>query len=188
MAFPDEKAKSRQSDSKCSFYLEGLRESASFRKDYKDNMKNVVKANEMPIERSPDGLIKHIIHEKMNTMEMCIDAYMQFLEGGESTGRSRHLTEEIMYVVEGKGYDLHWDVNFDCKDEFEWEWDSEPKKFEWKEGDFVYVPPYVIHQRFNADPDKEARVIVINSRIIKKMGFDWFEQLENAKGFEDVNV
>jgi hypothetical protein len=24
---------------------------------------------------------------------------------------------------------------------------------------------------------------VINSRIIKPMGFDWFEQLENAEGF-----
>jgi gentisate 1,2-dioxygenase len=186
MAFDDEKARSRLSDAECNFYLEGLQESASFRDAYKSKMKNIVKANEMPMERSPDGLIKHIIHEKMDTMEMCIDAYMQFLEPGKGTGKSRHLTEEIVYVVEGRGYDLHWDVDFDCKDEFEWEWKSEPKKFEWKEGDFIYVPPYVIHQRFNADPDNEARVVVVNSRIIKKMGFDWFDQLENAEGFEDV--
>ncbi len=50
------------------------------------------------------------------------------------------------------------------------------------------MPPYVTHQRFNSDSKNEARVIVINSRIIKKMGFDWFEQLENADGFEDVKV
>lgn len=188
MAFKDETEKAHLSDQNCSFYLEGLRESAEFRKVYKTQMKGVVKANEMPMERSPDGLIKHVIHEKMNTTEMCIDAYMQFLEGGESTGKSRHLTEEIAYVIQGHGYDLHWDVNFDCKDEFEWSWDNEPKKFEWKEGDFIYVPPYVIHQRFNGDPSNQARVMVVNSRIIKKMGFDWFEQLENAKGFEDVKV
>lgn len=187
MAFADEKAKAR-SDKTCSFYLENLKESAAFRQDYKTKAKKTVKADEMPMERSPDGLIKHIIHEKMGTAEMCIDAYMHFIDPGKSTGKSRHLTEEIMYVVEGRGYDLHWDVDFDCKDEFEWEWAKEPKKFEWKEGDFVYVPPYVIHQRVNADPDNEARVVVINSRIIKKMGFDWFEQLENAEGFEDVKV
>jgi gentisate 1,2-dioxygenase len=186
MAFKDEKVKARQSGATCSFYLEGLKESASFRDAYKSKARKVVKAGEMPMERAPDGLIKHIIHEKMNTAEMCIDAYMQFIEPGKATGKSRHLTEEIMYVVEGRGYDLHWDVDFDCKDEFVWEWAKEPKKFEWKEGDFVYVPPYVIHQRFNSDPDKEARVIVVNSRIVKKMGFDWFEQLENAEGFEDV--
>jgi quercetin dioxygenase-like cupin family protein len=116
-------------------------------------------------------------------MEMCVDIYMQFIEGGSRTGKHRHLSEEIFYVVEGSGYDLHWDVKFDCKDEFEWAWESEPKKFEWKEGDFVYIPPYVMHQHFNGDAKNEARIIVINSRIVKKMGFDWFEQVENAPGF-----
>jgi hypothetical protein len=40
-----------------------------------------------------------------------------------------------------------------------------------------------MHQHFNADPKNEARIVVINSRIVKKMGFDWFEQIENAPGF-----
>lgn len=187
MAFADERAKAR-SDKNCAFYLEGLKESAAFRQAYKSAAKKVIKSHEMPMERSPDGLIKHIIHEKMGTAEMCIDAYMQFIDPGKATGLTRHLTEEIAYVVEGHGHDLHWDVEFDCKDEFIWSWAKEPKKFEWKEGDFIYVPPYVTHQRCNGDSAKEARVIVINSRIIKKMGFDWFEQLENAKGYEDIKV
>jgi len=49
--------------------------------------------------------------------------------------------------------------------------------------DFVYIPPYVTYQHFNADPDKSARIIMITSRIVKKMGFDWFEQVERAEGF-----
>ena len=51
-------------------------------------------------------------------------------------------------MVEGEGYDLHWDMKFDCQDKFIWEWADEPKKFEWKQGDYVYVPPYTNHQRF----------------------------------------
>ena len=144
---------------------------------------NVVKAADMPFERSPDGLIKHIVHEQMNTKECCLDIYQQFLPPGKASGKHRHLTEEIFFVVEGRGYDLHWDVRFDCDHEMEFTWDEEPKRFEWSQGDFVYIPPYCAHQHFNSDPNNEARIIVINSRILKPMGFDWFEQLENAEGY-----
>ena len=182
MSSNDEKTGARQSESTCSYYTDALRDSAAFRKEYVER-RDVVKASEMPMERSPDGLIKHIVNEKMNTKECCVDIYMQFIEAGKATGKHRHLSEEIFYVVEGRGYDLHWDVKFDCKDEFVWEWEDEPKRFNWQQGDFVYVPPYCAHQHFNADPDHEARIIVVNSRIIKDIGFDWFEQLERAEGF-----
>jgi gentisate 1,2-dioxygenase len=109
--------------------------------------------------------------------------YQQFIPPGKATGKHRHLSEEVFYVIEGTGYDLHWDVRFDCADKYEWSWDEEPKRFEWEAGDFVYIPPYCTHKHFNADPNNEARIIVVNSRILKPMGFDWFEQLENAEGY-----
>jgi hypothetical protein len=46
---------------------------------------------------------------------------------------------------------------------------------------------YCAHKRFNSG-STEARVVVINSRIMKAIGFDWFDQLEPAKGFEDLWV
>ncbi len=175
----DEKTIAHQGDKTCTFYADGLTESAEFRKNYKSRL-NVVKAADMPFEDSPDGRIKHIVHKKMDTMECCIDAYMQFLAPGGKSGRHRHLAEEIFYVVEGSGYDLHWDVKFDCEEEFIWDWEQEPRRFEWSKGDFVYVPPFSIHQHFNADAGKEARIIVVTNRILKEMGFDWFDQLEEA--------
>jgi uncharacterized RmlC-like cupin family protein len=160
------------------FYNQALKHSAEFRKEY-EAYKNVVKSSEMPLERSPDGLLKHIIHEKMKTKEMCLDIYMHFIPAGRKSGKHRHLSEEVFYVVEGSGYDLHWDVQFDCKDTIEFEWETEPKKFEWTVGDFVYIPPYCAHQHFNSGSG-EARIVVMNSRIVKAMGFDWFEQLESC--------
>ena len=164
-----------------SYYQEALETSARFREDYKTRL-NPVKWQDMPFEKSPDGLIKHIVNEKMGTMECCIDVYMQLIPPGGATGKSRHLSEEVAYVIEGRGHDLHWDVKFDCKDEFSWEWEDEPRKFEWSAGDFIYIPPYCEHRRVNDDPKSEARVIVVNSRIVKAIGFDWFEQLETAEG------
>lgn len=164
------------------FQSQAMAAAARARQEYEGRL-NVVKASQMPFERSPDGLIKHIINERMDTKECCIDVFMQFIPPGKATGKQRHLSEEIAYVVEGGGYDLHWDVRFDCKDAFVWEWESEPKRFDWTVGDFVYIPPYCIHQRFNSGSRGDARIIVVNSRIVKAMGFDWFEQLENAEGF-----
>jgi len=179
---PVERERARSGDTYVNFYAEALEASKQFRTEY-DQRKGVVKWNEMPMERSADGLIKHIINERMNTKECCLDIYMQFLPPGKASGKHRHLSEEVFYVVEGRGYDLHWDVKFDVKEVMEFEWDAEPKRFEWEQGDFVYIPPYCIHKHFNADAGNEARIIVINSRIIKPMGFDWFEQLENAEGY-----
>ena len=76
---------------------------------------------------------------------------------GGATGTSRHLTEEVAYVIEGTGYDHHFDVRFDCKDEFVWEWDKTPKKVSWGPGDFIYIPPYCAHKRFNSG-STEARI------------------------------
>jgi gentisate 1,2-dioxygenase len=160
------------------FYSEAVKRSESFRAEY-DGYLNVVKSAQMPLERSPDGLLKHIVNERMNTKEMCLDIYMHFIPAGKKSGKHRHLSEEVFYVVEGSGYDLHWDVKFDCKDTIEFEWESEPKRFEWTVGDFVYIPPYCAHQHFSTG-DTEARIVVMNSRIVKAMGFDWFEQLENC--------
>jgi uncharacterized RmlC-like cupin family protein len=181
-----ERQHSKQSVPEVSFYNDALRASQQFRKDYRDKM-NVVKSSQMPLERSADGLIKHIINERMDTKECCIDIYMQFLAAGKATGTSRHLTEEIAFVIEGTGYDLHYDVHFECKETFEWTWDTTPKRYEWGPGDFIYVPPYVAHKRFNTSA-VEARVIVCNSRVMKAIGLDWFDQLEPAEGFEDVWV
>ena len=70
------------------FYSEALKVSTDFRKDY-DNRLNVVKGHQMPLERSPDGLIKHIINERMNTKECCLDLYMQIIEASTGVNSSK---------------------------------------------------------------------------------------------------
>ncbi len=176
-----------RTDISADFYAQALEASKEFRKEYGERT-DIVKSSEMPMERTADGLIKHIINEGMNTRECCIDIYMQFIPSNGATGTSRHLSEEVAFVIEGTGHDLHYDVSFKLEDEFIWEWETTPKKFEWGPGDYIYIPPYCAHKRVNEDPDNEARVVVINSRLLKPMGFHWFDQLEPAEGFEDVWV
>jgi hypothetical protein len=179
----DEKDIARIGDAKADIYSEWLEESAGFRRDYRQRV-TVLKAKDMPFESSPDGLLKHMVHDKLNTTECCLDIYMQFIAPGGASGKSRRLAEQIVYVVEGAGYDLHWDVEFEVDVDFDWSWKDEPRKFEWTRGDFVFIPPYTVKQHFNPDPDNEARLIVMTNRIFKAMGLDWIEQLENATSYD----
>lgn len=168
---------------KADFYQQALDQSIEFRKEYKARQ-GVVTAEEMPAEDSPQGKLIHVINERMNTRECALDIYQQVLGPGGCSGKHRHIAEEVFFVLEGKGYDLHWDVDFELKDEYTWKWAKEPKKFEWEEGDFVYIPPYSEHQHFNSDPDKPARIISATNRLVKALGFDWIEQVEPAADYK----
>jgi len=163
----------------CTFHADDIAASEEFRKRYA-TLPNVVEAENMPWERSPDGLIKHLVHRQLSTCECCVEAYMQFLKPGERSGKHRHMWEEVIFVVEGSGYDLHWDMKFECLDAFHWEWAEGSKKFEWTRGDYIYIPPFTTHQHFATE---EARLIMMSNRMVKEMGFDWFDQVETAPGF-----
>src|SRR3954469_6939466 len=82
--------------------------------------KKIIKPSDMPWEMSRQGLLKHLINENMNTRMETVDAYMQIIPPGSRSGRHRHLAEECVYVIEGKGYDLHEDCDVEIGDTFEW--------------------------------------------------------------------
>ena len=155
----EDKVQAHSGNQTCNWRAEELIKSEEFRKEYATRP-NVVTAEEMPWERSPDGLIKHLIHRNMNTPELCFEAYMLFLKAGERSGKHRHMWEELAFVVEGAGYDLHWDMQFDCQDKFIWEWAAEPRKFEWKSGRLrlraaLHQPPELRDQRVPHHRDEQ---------------------------------
>jgi quercetin dioxygenase-like cupin family protein len=119
--------------------------------------KKVVRPDEMPWEMARQGLLKHLINEDMNTRMETVDAYMQIIPPGSRSGKHRHLAEECLYVLEGRGYDLHQDCDVEITDTYFWKPQDEVKRFEWEAGDVIYIPPNTIHQHFNASPDRPVR-------------------------------
>lgn len=142
--------------------------------------KKIVRPGEMPWEMSRQGLLKHLINEQMNTRMETVDVYMQILPPGSRSGKHRHLAEECLYVLEGRGHDLHQDCDVEITDDFHWTPQDEVKRFEWEAGDVIYVPPNTIHQHFNADPDRPARLVSAINRIFKQCGLNDLEQIEDA--------
>ncbi|GAB2965174.1 cupin domain-containing protein [Amycolatopsis acidiphila] len=146
--------------------------------------KKIVRPAEMPWEMSRHGLLKHLINEDMNTRMETVDAYMQIIPPGSRSGRHRHLAEECLYVLEGRGYDVHQDCDVDITDEYTWRPKEETQRFEWEAGDVIYVPPCTIHQHFNADPRRPVRLISATNRIYRYCGLNDLVQLEDAPEYD----
>ena len=146
--------------------------------------RKILHPEDMPWEMSRQGLLKHLLNEQMNTRMETVDAYMQIIPPGSRSGRHRHLAEECLYVVEGRGYDLHQDCEVEITDTYHWKPQAEVKRYEWEAGDVIYIPPNTIHQHFNASTEKPVRLISAINRIYKYCGLNDLEQLEDAPEYD----
>ena len=163
---------------------QGLLEDAASAPARNAKRAKVVHPEDMPWEMSRQGLLKHLMNEAMNTRMETVDAYMQIIPPGSKSGKHRHLAEECLYVLEGKGYDLHQDCDVEITDTYHWKPQDEVKRYDWEAGDVIYIPPNTIHQHFNADPDRPVRLISAINRIYNKFGLNDLEQIENAPEYE----
>jgi quercetin dioxygenase-like cupin family protein len=167
---------------------QGLLEDAASAPARNAKRAKVVRPEDMPWEMARQGLLKHLMNEAMNTRMETVDAYMQIIPPGSKSGKHRHLAEECLYVLEGRGYDLHQDCDVEITDTYHWKPQDEVKRYEWEAGDVIYIPPNTIHQHFNADPDRPVRLISAINRIYNKFGLNDLEQLENAPEYEPAVV
>lgn len=146
--------------------------------------KKIVHPEDMPWEMSKQGILKHLFNEGMNTRIETVDAFMMIIPPGSRSGKRRQLAEECLYVLEGKGYDLHQDCDVEITDTYHWKPQDKIQRFEWEAGDVIYIPPNTIHQHFNADPDRPVRLISAVNRIYKACGLNDLEQIENAPEYQ----
>lgn len=163
-------------------YYEHLLHEATTAPERNARKHKIIKPAQQPWENSPHGLIKHLVNEEMDTRAETVDAYMLVIPPGSKSGKIRQLAEQAVYIVEGRGYDLHVDCDLDIVDDEKYSWrpSNETKRFDWEAGDMVYIPPNTINQHFNADPDRIARIIVCTNRIYKLSGLNDLQQIENA--------
>jgi quercetin dioxygenase-like cupin family protein len=150
--------------------------------------KKIVRPDDMVWEMSRQGLLKHLLNEGMNTRMETVDAYMQVIPGGSRSGKHRHLAEECLYVLEGRGYDLHQDCDVEITDTYHWIVQPEVKRYEWEAGDIIYIPPNTVHQHFNADPERPVRLISAINRVYQFCGLNDLEQLEDAPEYDSKVV
>ncbi len=129
-------------------------------------MPHVIKYDSIPWTQGAQAFHKHLIRGPAldmpyNTGIRSMVALEQILAPAGKSGRHRHYFEAMFYILEGEGYEVH-----------------DGKRYDWRQGDIACVPTYTIHQHFNTDPVKNARLFYIIPGIFRFMGISETEQIE----------
>lgn len=143
-------------------YLKTLTEQTRWRQ----TVPHVIKGKEIPWENTRMGKLKFYITPYKPSPLYLYDAYVQELPPGGSSGKHRHVGEEVHKILEGKGYDIH--------DGVRWDWEKE---------DVVAIPNNTVHQHFNADPHRPARFFSLMSRLYYNVGHGGIEHMEAAPDY-----
>lgn len=171
-----------------SHYRTRLLEEAEAARKRERSLQSLITSEQQEWEDCDQGLIKHLVNASMNAAEHCLEMYQQVIAPGGHSGRHRHLSEEMIFVLEGSGYDLHWDPIFSAEEHYDWDWQAEPQRFDWQAGDFVFIPPYSTHQHF-ANSRERARIICATSRLVREMmGYEGLKQLSKASDTRGIVI
>jgi quercetin dioxygenase-like cupin family protein len=149
-----------------------------------EKLKKVLKPSDTPWQSTPHGKIRWLADASVPLRVKAVDVHLQEIAAGSRSGKQWQMADEVFYVLEGHGYDLHWDVEMEITDKYYARIAKEPSRWDWQTGDMVYIPHNCLHQHFNSDPMHPVRLISAANRLYKLLGYSRVEQLENAPEYE----
>ena len=150
-------------------------------------LKKVLKPEDTPWQWTPHGRVRLLADPSVPFRIKAVDSHLQEIPAGSRSGKQWQMADEVFYVLEGRGYDLHWDVEVEITDRYHARIAKEPSRWEWQAGDTVYIPHNSIHQHFNANTSQPAKLISASNRLYKLIGYSRIEQLENAPEFDSAD-
>jgi quercetin dioxygenase-like cupin family protein len=147
----------------------------------------VFPADATPFEWTPFGLTRPIAGEGVPLRIKGVDAFLHDIPVGSHSGRRWRMPDEVVYVLEGEGYDLHWDVEAEIDDQYYARIAKKPTRWEWKKGDVIWVPHNTIVQRFNTGSET-ARLIAGSNRVFNMLGYSRIHYFENAPEYDALQT
>jgi quercetin dioxygenase-like cupin family protein len=142
--------------------------------------KKVVTPEDGAWEDTPLGHVR-VMNSKEQTenRQFSVDVYEQTIEAGSRSGKYWKMADEILYILDGEGYSLHWEVEAEIAEKYYARVAKEPTRHDFKKGDTVYIPQNTIAQHFAAD-GTPVHLISVQNRLFKYLGYDTAHYFEDA--------
>jgi quercetin dioxygenase-like cupin family protein len=102
----------------------------------------VIAGDSLPWEDTRQGVLKYFLHNWSEVSGHDLDLAVYRIPPGGHSGRHRHVAEELLYVVQGSGHDVHGETSYP-----------------WTAGDLICVPPMTAHQHVN---DSAEEVVLVS--------------------------
>ena len=146
--------------------------------------KKVVKPEDTVWEQTPLGRVRVLSsQDRTDVRNFSVDVFELSIPAGSRSGKRWHMADEILHVISGSGYSLHWEVEAEIAERYYARIAKEPTRHDFKQGDTVYVPQNTIAQHFAAD-GTPMRLLSGQNRVFKTLGYDKTVYLENAPEYD----
>jgi quercetin dioxygenase-like cupin family protein len=109
-------------------------------------MPRVIRGQDLTFNDGPQSFSKHYI-EPEDGLTQVLHIHLEEYGPGGRNQKHGHVNEAAFYILDGRGYEIHDGVRYD-----------------WSAGDVAIVHMNCVHQHFNADPVKPARMLVIKPK------------------------
>ena len=110
------------------------------------SLPRVIKGKTHKFVDGPQSYSKHFV-EPVDGMTQTLHIHLEEYAPGGRTQKHGHVNEAAFYILDGRGYEIHDGIRYD-----------------WQAGDIAIVHNNCVHQHFNGDPDKPARLLVLKSK------------------------
>ena len=142
--------------------------------------KKVVKPADTTWETTPLGRIRVMSSpERTDVRAFSVDVSELEIPAGSRSGKRWQMADEVLYVLSGSGYSLHWEVAADIGDRYYARIARQPQRCDITAGDTLYVPQNTIAQHFSADGEP-LRLLSGQNRLFRQLGYDRVAYLEDA--------
>jgi quercetin dioxygenase-like cupin family protein len=144
----------------------------------------VVKPSDTVWETTRDGRIRILCSKDTPDVRVfSVDIYEQEIPPGSHSAKHWHMADEVAYVLSGRGQSLQWEVEAEIADRYYARVAKEPTRWDVVADETVYVPQNHQHQYVNTSETEPLRLLVVQNRLIKFLGYDKVVYLEDAPEF-----
>jgi quercetin dioxygenase-like cupin family protein len=148
-----------------------------------EKRRKVVKPSTTPWELTRLGKVRTLSAPGDDVRNFSVDAFVLEIPAGSRSGQRWHMADEVLYVLDGSGYSLHWEVEAEIAEKYHARIAKEPTRHEFKPGDTLYVPHNTVAQHFSAD-GQPLHLLSGQNRLFKQLGYDNVVFLENAPEYD----
>jgi quercetin dioxygenase-like cupin family protein len=120
--------------------------------------------------------------DRTDVRQFSVDVFELDIPAGGRSGKHWKMADEVLYVLDGEGYSLHWEVQAEIAEKYYARIAKEPTRHEVKKGDTLYVPQNTVAQHFAAD-GSSLRLLSSQNRVFKHLGYDKVHYFEDAPEF-----
>ncbi len=146
--------------------------------------KKVVHPEDTTWNDTPLGMVRVLSSaDRTDVRTFSMDIFELEVPAGGRSGRRWHMADEVLYVLSGSGYSLHWEVQAEIAERYYGRVAREPSRHEIEPGDVLYVPQNTVAQHVAAD-GPPLRLLSAQNRIFKLLGYDSVLYLEDDRDVE----